>query len=245
MATTESSETSNFVDITPEERAKQLNDLEMKLNQLEDEIIEQERQIDTQKTQSKKHKLCSCAYLSTADIKSDIPGKFQRYVYYMHYLWIFNSLTLIMNWIVIVVLYGFGTASHFIVPTIFVLAGIPGGYYGWYRKFFAAIASRSQTYFMIFNVNFTIHLIFVAIMCTGFVTLNSAGVLLMIKQIINKHSAFYKILVVITTSMWCIDLIATLMLFRKSFKLNAMVQYGKLLIKDPKLEIAVKDQAKK
>ena len=108
-----------------------------------------------------------------------------------------------------------------------------GGYYGWYRRYFIAIASESQTKFMIFNINFIIHTIFVVVMTAGFEKLNSAGILLMIKEIINHRHTWTETLVIISASMWTIDLISSLILFKKCLKTNTLMHYGKLLRKEP------------
>eukprot|EP00483_Globobulimina_turgida_P009601 UN09620 len=224
----QSSDSESFVDITIEERVKQLNDLKKRLDAMEEEIVEQERQTRVQQQQqndSTNKKPCwffKC--LSTSDIKTDIPGRFQRSVYNMHHLWVFSSFTLIFNWFAMLMWNGFdGITSRFIMPSLFVLIGIPGGYYGWYRRFFIAICYGSHTKFMIFNVNFSIHLIFVSVMCLGFTKLNSAGVILMVKEIINDHGVT-EYSVIISTIMWIIDIIASLILFKKCFRTHTLIQ---------------------
>lgn len=122
-----------FVDITPDERAKQLKELEEKLNEMELEINEEERQLRIQQKESgalnENERKCSYKCFSTSDIKTEIAGRFQRSVYNMYYLWIFNSLTLIMNWISMFIYNNTSapnTGSHFMMTTLFVLIGIPG-----------------------------------------------------------------------------------------------------------------------
>ena len=91
---------------------------------------------------------------------------------------------------------------------------------------------------MIFNVNFIIHLIFVLIMCLGFNSLNSAGILLMIKQIVKKKD-ITEVLVCIAASIWIINVILSLILYRKCFKIHTVIQYTKLIKKDPKLQVVI------
>ena len=102
---TDGEESVEYVDITPQERAKQLDELERRLDQMEADIVEEEQKIrieqqerdNTNGKYNRRWYKCKC--LSTADIRADIPKRFQRSVYNMYYLWLFNSLTVIMNWI--------------------------------------------------------------------------------------------------------------------------------------------------
>lgn len=94
---------------------------------------------------------------------------------------------------------------------------------------------------MIFNVNFIIHSIFVTVMSAGFTVLDSAGVLLMIKEIVSANKSLGEILIIITASMWVINVIASLILFKKCFKTNTLIHYGKLIKKDPNIDIIVKE----
>ena len=132
-----------YVDITTEERANQLNELEQKLDQMEADIVEEERKIRIRQQEHEKEyggtkkKWYKCKCLSTADIRTDIPKRFHRSVYNMYYLWLFNSLTLIINWIAMIIYHGFREFgdNQFIMTTLLVLAGIPGIIYPFYLYF--------------------------------------------------------------------------------------------------------------
>ena len=124
-----------YIDITPAERTKQLNNLESRLDEMEEDLAEQEQALrvrhKSKNKQKKKccHSLCKC--LSTADIKRDIPGRFQRSVYCMFYLWICTACTLIMNLVTMLIFNEFdGSSKPFssdlLMTSLFVLIGIPG-----------------------------------------------------------------------------------------------------------------------
>ena len=70
-------------------------------------------------------------------------------------------------------------------------------------------------------------------MSAGFEKLNSAGILLMIKEIVNDKNSWTEVLVIIAGSMWIIDLILSLILFKKCMKTNTLMHYGKLMRKEP------------
>eukprot|EP00485_Elphidium_margaritaceum_P003374 CAMPEP_0202693522 /NCGR_PEP_ID=MMETSP1385-20130828/7613_1 /ASSEMBLY_ACC=CAM_ASM_000861 /TAXON_ID=933848 /ORGANISM="Elphidium margaritaceum" /LENGTH=211 /DNA_ID=CAMNT_0049349209 /DNA_START=65 /DNA_END=697 /DNA_ORIENTATION=+ len=201
-----------YSNVTVEERAERLVALEIKLNEMEKSINEQEEKLATAakeetQTQPNKTKKCSFSCFSTKDIKDKIPRRFTRSVYSMYYLWLFTSLALTIN-AAAMIIYNFNFNAtqdfthRFVVSVMMALIGIPGGFYGWYRRYFSAIAYRSQTQFLIFNVNFMIHNIFVVVMSVGFTALNSAGILVAAQQIHRAQKGVTEISVIVAALMW-------------------------------------------
>jgi hypothetical protein len=218
-------------------RHQQLHEFERKLDALEQQIREQESAAEEKKQEVEEDadnndkkccKRCGCRVFSPKDIKTAIPGKLQSHMWMMYFLFVFNAITIFMNWIAMMVLNGSNvSSSNFAVPTAYVLLGIPGSWYFWYRRLFVAIARQSQTRFLIFNVNFIFHLIFVFVMSLGFTALSSAGLLIMLREVVSDSST--KTLFIIPTACWLMDFLFSIFLFKKCFDVHNRILYAQLM----------------
>ena len=61
---------------------------------------------------------------------------------------------------------------------------------------------------------------------------------LMVKELVNKKGVV-KVMAIITTCMWCLDLIWSVILYKRCFRIHTLIQYGKLIKRDPKINIVI------
>jgi len=81
---------------------------------------------------------------------------------------------------------------------------------------------------MMFNINFLIHIVFIIIMTIGFNSYGACGILVMSILYVHNHS-LYGLLAVIATLLWFINLVASLILYKKSFEVNSKIQFTKIV----------------
>ena len=208
------------------DRIKSLNMFEKKLNIIEVELDDEERIL--RELQEKRYLKTKCKCLPM-NIEKFIDIEYRNVVWKMYYLFVFNSMVLILNLLGIIIGLNdkINTKYSIFIGLIYVVIGIPFSWNLWYKKFYISILKRSSTTFMMFNINFIIHIFFVGIMAIGFNVLDSIGLLITIKSIQNNLKCKYYF--ISCTILWFINLLFSLFIMKKALRVNATIQYKKIM----------------
>jgi len=231
-----------------DEKAHELEVYEQQLQTLEDELQRRKELLEQKKrdltlvdpnqhirneTMTQKMYRLWCPPCSPGKITDEIPFKLQRFIWKMYYLWLYNSFCIIFNAIVMVVLNNHHQTIQdfnvYIPLSLFYLVfGIPLSWYIWYRRIFKSVSLQSQVRFMIFNMNYMVHIIFVAIMTLGFSNIDAAGLITMI-HLYSKDQNGLGLLTLISTCFWFVDLTATLICYKRCFDAHEQIQFTKFI----------------
>jgi len=184
-------------------------------------------------TMAGKFKRLCCPPFSPGNINIEIPFKLQQFIWNMYYLWLFNAFCVIFNAVVMLVLNNHHQSVQDIdiyipLSILYVVVGIPLSWYIWYRRIFKSVALQSRVRFMIFNMNFVAHIIFVVIMTLGFSNVDAGGLITMIKLYADNQSDLGT-LTLVSTCFWFLDLMGTFLCYKRSFDAHEQIQLVKFI----------------
>jgi len=231
-----------------EEKIHELQVYEQQLQSLEEELNRRKEHLEHRKhalenmdpneqlrpeTMCEKFTRLCCPPFSPGNINSEIPLKLQQFVWNMYYLWLFNAFCIIFNTIVMLVLNNHHQRVqdfNIYIPLsiLYVVVGIPMSWYIWYRRIFKSVSLQSRVRFMIFNMNFMAHIIFVVIMTLGFSNVDAGGLITMI-LLYADHQSDLGTLTLVSTCFWFLDMVSTFVCYKRAFDAHEQIQLIKFI----------------
>jgi hypothetical protein len=204
--------------------AAQLSSREKEIKAREDKLLAMERQLDKRSAEVEKlagkmknwpFKFYPILYHSIDD---EIPQPMQKIVRRFYRFWQFMALTLIVNWVAILII-TFQAGSTGIIDVLlasfYIVTGIPGSWLIWYRPFYKTMKAKSSVSWSFFIAGFTIHWLYVICMGISVPWFAGAGIVVFIKVVTTGYSLSI-IFNLVAMGLWFFAWLATTYLTKKA-----------------------------
>lgn len=196
--------------------AKGLSELERR----EKELTLRERQLTEREVRfgqggRQKNWPCQCLPLAYHSIPGDIPEDRRAFVRKLYALLLFSWLGMLWNLLAFVVIWvergNYGKETLWAAG--YVVMGIPGGWFLWYRSAYFGSKGDSTTRWIMFFVFFALHIGFAICSAVGIPFTNTSGLLLLIK--FANHSTIF-IFTMVSTCLWGLNTLLALLMMKSA-----------------------------
>lgn len=150
-----------------------------------------------------------CYAITYHSIEDEIPAPHRRMCGSFYYLCMATWLCLILNWLTIMIVWSNDSLSNggqeAMWASIFVVLGVPGSWNFWYRALYSGLINEKSSYWVVFFINFFLHVCFCVVMFIAPPKCAGGGLLYTFKMFGDGHgtAGFFSL---ITAVLWAANL---------------------------------------
>lgn len=199
-------------------RERRLRQRELALEAKEKEIAKLEERL-REKLKYEPNWPSRCYPLLHHDIAQDIPENARFLVKCAYVTVLLTWVCLFWNWIIMLSAWWSDAdsdgAMEALYASIYLLCGIPGAWQLWYRSLYFANKDESTRKWIVFFINFVIHILYTIVMGLGIPKTNSAGLIYLITEFAD-HNNTIGIFSLVETFLWIINLLLSVFVIKSA-----------------------------